>query len=168
MANYRIALHANLTPQRLFTYMATFSNAIHWDPEVQSASELSPGIVQIGSSYQLEIKVGKKTLPFTFAIVEFDPPTHAVLESLTKTFYIRNTVEVRPAGHGSSELAYESTVRFRGFAAILNGFLFVPLRRIGHRARLRLRSEIETMSTSSIPPHLEEPSNPPVSEPPGG
>lgn len=145
MANYRINLEAAISQERLFTYIATFSNAVDWDPAVTASREESPGPVVLGSAYHLDVKFGKQTRHFTYTIVEIDPPRRVVLEAITKTFYTRDVITFRALSNGASALSLEATLRLRGFAAILNGFLLIPFRRMGNHARQGLAAALSKM-----------------------
>ena len=122
--------------------MATFSNAANWDPEVTSARALLLGEPKLGSEYELIIKMRNRTIPFIFSIVEFDAPFRVVLESVTKTFYSRNVITVRPVGKNVSELTYFATLRYRGFAALFNLLLAVPFHRRGNIGRVSLATAL--------------------------
>lgn len=140
MANYRMSIQSNMPQERLFKYMATFSNAVEWDPEVASARGDDPGQLGLGSLFHLDLRVRKGTTPFIYKIVEFESPSCVVLEAITKTFFARDTIKVHKIDDKTSELDYEATLRMRGFAAILNGLLFIPFRRVGKRAKRGLEA----------------------------
>lgn len=140
MANYRTTLLALRSPEELFTYMATFSNAVEWNPRVESARSESTQNPKVGSVFHVEIKIHKQTTPFDYSILEFDPPHRLVLEAVTTTFYIRDTITIRATEIGHSEMTYAATLRFRGFAAILDGALIIVLRQIGRRAKRSLET----------------------------
>ncbi len=138
-----MTIRAPLSASALFTYLATFSNAKFWDPSVRSASFDGDGVPRLGSRYQLEIAARRGTTTFDYTIIEFIPSERVVLEAITKNFYSRDTIDIRPLDVHHAEFTYEATLRFRGFAAIANGALFFVLRKIGRRAEIGLRRELE-------------------------
>ena len=71
-----------------FAFVSDFSNAGRWDPNVESASMLTPGPIGLATMFQL---VGRLYLPFTrikppligeftlpYQVVVFDPPPEQV------------------------------------------------------------------------------------------
>ncbi|HVB02029.1 MAG TPA: hypothetical protein VNE42_12330 [Acidimicrobiales bacterium] len=138
MANYRIPLKVGLPQEKLFTYLTTLSYARDWEPSVAGARDENTAALGIGSSFDLEIRARKRTRPFTYKIVEFEPPQRAVLEAITRAFYSRITINVLKIDDETSEMNFESALRRRGFSAIFNGILYFPMRRIGKRAHLNL------------------------------
>ena len=81
MARYVTTIESTLTPAEAFAYMADFSNALHWDPSVVSASKASAGPVGVGSSFELVVKFGGRKLPLQYELVSFDEPRSFVVES---------------------------------------------------------------------------------------
>ena len=124
--------------EQLFTYLARLSNAKDWDPSVSGAVDANTDPLGLKSSFELEVHARKRTRSFHYKVVEFKPPQHAVLEATTRAFYSRITINIFKVDDETSELNYESAIRRRGFAAIFNGLLYVPVRRIGKRAQLNL------------------------------
>ena len=144
MANYRMTLQSLRSQAELFTYMATFSNAAMWNPRVESADSDSGDDLKVGSEFHLAIKIRKKTTPFVYSILEFDPPQRLVVEAVTTTFYIRDTITVRTTEMDHSEMTYAATLRFRGFASILDGALIIVIRQIGRKAKHSLETILST------------------------
>lgn len=138
MANYRILLKVDMPQEELFNFLTTLSNTKDWDPSVAGSLDENTEVLGLGSTFELNIHTHKRTRLFTFKIVEFESPQCAVLESITRAFYSKITVKIRKIDEGSSEMSYESILRRRGFSAIFNGLLALPMRRIGKRAHLNL------------------------------
>ncbi|HUY07732.1 MAG TPA: hypothetical protein VMU99_10775 [Acidimicrobiales bacterium] len=138
MANYRIALKVDIPQGELFTYLVTLTNTTQWEPSVTRARAERPGAIGIGSGFDLEIRARTHARAFAFKIVEFDSPQSAVLEAITRAFYSRITLMVQKIDESSSVMDYELILRRRGFGAIFNGLLYLPVRRIGKRARINL------------------------------
>jgi hypothetical protein len=142
MAIYRTTLRVPMPQVALFTYMATYSNAKSWDPIVKDAREEQPLPAALGAMFHLDVKTLRGTRPFTYTIVEFDSPNTVVLEAITNTYYSREAISVRKVSDEESELTYRATLRLRGFAAILNGFLPIVIHRIGLQARQGLWTQL--------------------------
>lgn len=138
MANYRIVLEVNLPQVELFDYLATLSNTKDWEPSTAEGRNVGPEALGLGSTFEIEIRSRRGTRPFTFQIVEFDAPQWAVIDATTRALYARYTIQVRKVDEHTSEMNFESVRRHRGFSAIFNSLLFIPMRRIGKRARLNL------------------------------
>src|SRR5487761_615583 len=119
MAIYHTMLRVPMPQNALFRYLADFSNSASWDPIVTDASVGEPGEIGLNSTFHLNIKTPRGLQPFVFTIIEYDPPQKIVLESITKTYFTRDAIAIRFVTEDESELDYRSTLRLRGFAAIL-------------------------------------------------
>jgi len=50
MATYRTSVSSPKSPADVFSYLARFSNAAHWDPGVSAAEDITPGPPAFGST----------------------------------------------------------------------------------------------------------------------
>lgn len=139
MANIRIRFDADRPQGELFSYLADYTHAPEWNPYVQSAIATTEHELGIGSSFVLDMHIGKRVTPFTYTIIEFNPPERVTLEALTKTFYTRDIITLAARQEGGCQLTYFSSLRFRGFAAIMNGGLLVAFPSAGKHIHRRLR-----------------------------
>src|SRR5580693_6533323 len=101
MATFRTTINSSWALGELFTYMATLSNAAEWDPGVVSAEALSAGAPALNSEYRLLIALGKREMPLTYRIVEFDRLRRVVLHAENKLVHSVDAFEFNPAPGGT-------------------------------------------------------------------
>lgn len=128
----------------LFEYMATFSNAVEWDPWIVGAEALSDGGPTLHSGYRLYVEVAKRQMPLTYRIVEFDRLRRVVLVAENKVMRSVDAIEFNPAP-GGTKLTYEATVVGMGPFAAADPIIGIALRKFGARAEEGLRARLEAM-----------------------
>lgn len=141
MARYVTTIESTLTPTEAFAYMADFSNALHWDPSVVSASKASAGPVGVGSSFALVVKFSGRKLPLQYELVSFDEPRSFVVESPQKSFTSRDTVTVAAAGSGST-VHYDAILEFKGAGRLLDPLMQLLFKRTGDKAAAGMRAAL--------------------------
>ena len=55
MAHYQAAVQSRWPAAETFAYLATFSNAVDWDPGVLASEQLDPGPVAVGTRFRLVV-----------------------------------------------------------------------------------------------------------------
>jgi len=142
MATFRMTIHSTWSLSDLFTYVATFSNAAEWDPGVVAAEALTPGEPGLNSEYLLYVALGKRQLPLTYRIVEFDRLRRVVLHAQNKLVRSLDTLEFNPAP-GGTKLTYEASLIGMGPLAAAEPLIGIALKRLGTRAEESLRTKLE-------------------------
>ena len=138
MARYVTTIASNLSAPEAFAYMADFSNAQEWDPSVVEATRRSDGPVENGSTFDLIVKFGGRSLPMRYEIVSFDPPGRVIIESRNSRFTSRDTITVSPAGTGST-MQYDAILDFKGAGRLLDPVMQVIFNRTGAKAEAGMR-----------------------------
>src|SRR4051794_25896014 len=81
MARYTTTIESHLAPEAAFAYMAEFSKACQWDPSVSEARRVGDGPLAKGTVFDLVARFGKRDVPLSYEIVEYDSPKRVVLEA---------------------------------------------------------------------------------------
>jgi len=144
MATYRTSVSSPKSPADVFSYLARFSNAAHWDPGVSAAEDITPGPPAFGSTYRLMVRFLGLTVPLEYRIEEIDAPTRVVLQAENSQFRSTDRIEVAEASDGGSTVTYEATLTPKGIAAAFSPLMGVVFRRIGDRAAVGLRAALAT------------------------
>ena len=55
MSRYQATVQSQRPPAETFDYLATFSNAVDWDPGVLAGEQLDPGPVTVGTRFRLVV-----------------------------------------------------------------------------------------------------------------
>ncbi len=141
MARYRTMIDSTLPPEEAFAYLADFANARHWDPSVVEAARRDPAVLGQGSSFDLAVKFGGRTIPMRYAILSYDEPNVVVLESRKPRFTSRDEITVAEAVGGSS-IRYDALLELKGVARAFEPILRLLLNRTGDRAAAGLHTAL--------------------------
>jgi len=142
MATFRMTINSTWPLGDLFTYMATFSNAAEWDPGIVDAEALSVGEPALNSEYRLHVALGKRQLPLTYRIIEFDRLRRVVLHAENKLVRSLDTLEFNPTP-GGTKLTYEASLIGIGPFAAADPVLGLILKKLGARAEESLRAKLQ-------------------------
>ena len=155
MAHYQAVIETSLRPQAILDYMADFANAREWDPGVSDARALTPGAPRLGSEFELDVAMARRSVPLRYRIVEFDS-NHVRLVAQNSWLRSDDTIGVTPTSSGTT-LTYDAHLALTGAARIAQPLLGLVFDRVGDRAAAGLAATIERMEaadadTGSSPP----------------
>jgi len=141
MAQYAITIQSTRTPSEAFDYLAEFSRAAEWDPNVKEGSMLTPGPVGRGSTFRIVSSFLGRPVPLEYQVTSFEPARRVVLEA--DNFAIRSVDEItfEPSRAGS-RVTYHADLRLKGVLRLADPILAVAFRRLGDRAASGLRREL--------------------------
>lgn len=148
MASYTTTVPVAASPRRVFDYLADFSNTADWDPGVMRASRLDAGVLKVGSSFAVEVKVGPRSLPMTYVIRRFDAPRLLQLTAEEKLFDSLDTITVEPDGEGC-RVTYAAVLSLRGPGRFLDPLLQLLFSRVSDRAAVGLRRQLALLADTS-------------------
>ena len=101
MATYSTEIEAAKGQDEVFEYMATFANALEWDPGVVEGESLTPGPARVGSVYRLGVRIAGRVVPFDYRVLELDRPRRVVLQATHGHMVSTDTITVEQNGSGS-------------------------------------------------------------------
>ena len=133
MPRYHATVSSRWPQQDTFDYLATFSNAAHWDPGVRAAERLDAGPVQVGSRFRLTVAMLGRGIPLTYIVTAIDPPNSVVLEAVSPLLTSVDRIAVQPDGDGAS-VSYDADVRLRGPLGLLDPVLAKGFAAVAERA----------------------------------
>ncbi len=144
MPTYRTAISSPRPPADVFSYLARFSNAAHWDPGVSAAEDITPtpGPPAFGSTYRLMVRFLGITVPLEYRIEGIDAPKRVVLRAENAMVRSTDVIEVAPALSGGSTVTYQATLAPKGASAAFAPLIAMVFRRIGDRAAAGLRASL--------------------------
>jgi len=139
------------SPAATFAYIADFANTREWDPMIDAAVRLDEGLLRIGSSFEVALRVGSRTIPLVYTITEMTLDEHVMLETSGSWYRGRDDVRVRPApdGSGGSEVQWDATFALRGPLALIDPLLAVGFRRTGGMAVAGLRAALSALGETN-------------------
>jgi len=127
-----------------FAYVADFTNTQDWDPMIVAAVRRDDGPLRVGSTFEVALQFGTRTIPMAYTITEFRPDERVVLETSGWWYRGRDDVHVRPAAQGS-EVSWDAMFRLRGPLRLLDPLLAVGFRRTARLAVAGLRAALTAL-----------------------
>lgn len=133
MARYQATVPSYRPAADTFAYLATFSNAVDWDPGVLAGEQLDPGPVRLGTRFRLVVPFAGRRMALTYRVTNYKPGHEVVLA--TSNGLMRATDEiVVTSGTDGSAVSYEAEVRLRGPLHLLDPLLRPGFRAVADRA----------------------------------
>ena len=133
MAHYQAAVQSRWPAAETFAYLATFSNAVDWDPGVLASEQLDPGPVAVGTRFRLVVPFAGRRLPLTYRVTGYQPDHEVVLAAASGLLCATDKIVVTDTAGGSA-VSYQADVRLRGPLRVLDPLLRPRFRAIADRA----------------------------------
>jgi hypothetical protein len=141
MAQYVTTIESTRTPSEAFDYLAEFSRAAEWDPNVKEGSRLTSGPVGHGSSFRIVSSFLGRSVPLQYQVTAFEPARRVVLEADNFAVLSVDEITVEPSRTGS-RVSYHADLRLKGILRLADPLLALAFRRLGDRATSGLRREL--------------------------
>jgi hypothetical protein len=120
MATYEATIPSAWAADDTFGYLATFSNAAHWDPGTLAAEALDPGRVTTGSRFRLVVSFLGRRLPLTYEVTHYSVENRDVLlEATSGPLQARDRITVAAAA--ADDAAAEQALAVTAAEAALSG-----------------------------------------------
>lgn len=142
MARYQAAVQSRWPAAETFAYLATFSNAVDWDPGVLASEQLDPGPVAMGTRFRLVVSFAGRRLPLTYQVTGYQPDREVLLAATSGLLCATDKIVVTGGADGSA-VSYAAVVRLRGPLRVLDPLLRPRFRAIADRAAAGLAHALE-------------------------
>jgi Polyketide cyclase / dehydrase and lipid transport len=133
MARYQATVQSRRSATETFVYLATFSNAVNWDPGVLAGEQLGPGPVGPGTRFRLVVPFLGRRMPLTYEVTSYQAGHEVVLAATSGILHATDKIVVT-GDAGGSAVSYEAEVRLRGPLGILDPLLRPGFRAVAERA----------------------------------
>lgn len=135
MATYQTTVPSALGADQTFAYLSDFANTQEWDPGTACAEQTTPGPIDVGTVFRLEVKFLGRTLPLDYQVRDLDPTARSITlraenESVTAT----DTIQVSEKGSGSV-VDYRAVLEPKQLAWLVNPLLTPLFRMIAGKGR---------------------------------
>jgi Polyketide cyclase / dehydrase and lipid transport len=127
--------------EEVFQYLARFDHVAEWDPGVVAATPPGDGVVAIGTSFDLEVRFGRRTLPLRYEVVLLEEGRMIELLAEHPVLRSRDRIEVSADPEGTV-VTYDATLSLKGAWAVLSPLLAWQFNKIGDRAAEGLRTTL--------------------------
>lgn len=155
LAYFDTTIATSASPADAFRYLADFSNAAEWDPNVLRAVRLDDGPVAEGARFRVELSLGRRTVPILYTLESCEPDRLLVFRADEPWFRSLDTIELTPRP-GGTQIHYDADLRLEGMA-----FLFDPLVHLGFQFSGQRSADGLRRTLNALPPsHAHSPSGP--------
>jgi hypothetical protein len=113
LAHFATSIDCRASDEKVFAYMADFSNAECWDPTVSRANLLTPEPIGEGSRFEILLKLPMGESPLEYRVTRFEPNRCVVFEAETPFLRSLDTIAIEPRGTGC-RVRYDADLRPRG------------------------------------------------------
>lgn len=138
-----------LPVDRVFPYLADFSNAEEWDPGTRSSIPLEDGEPAVGSAYDLVVTFGSRTLPMTYRITELETNKRLELVGDGSTTRAVDTMTFCPTADNGTVVTYQADIRLKGMLRFAEPFLGKKFDELGNEAESGLRSAFDRLASGA-------------------
>lgn len=130
-------------PERVFPYLADFTNAVEWDSGTVSCTRLS-GDGGPGTTYRNVSSFAGRQIELIYTVERLEPPTTFVIVGASSTTTSHDTIVVRPSGTGS-DVIYTATFTFSGIGRLLEWPLKPLLEKLGNDTARSLKQALDRL-----------------------
>lgn len=128
-----------------FDYIADFATAREWDPGVASARRLDDGPVQVGSRYELGVRMGRRVASMEYRITTLERPRRVVLTGHGSGVNAVDDIRFEASPDGTV-IDYTADIRLAGLLRLAQPFLGGAFERIGRDAADGMRRTLAELA----------------------
>lgn len=127
---------------RVFAYLADFSNATEWDSGTVSCERVS-GDGGPGTVYRNVSRFMGREVELDYTVEQVEPPVIALVGRQGGTTS-RDTITVTPSGSGT-RVEYRADFEFTGPARLLGPLMRIPLTRLADETERTLKEALDRL-----------------------
>ena len=143
MAGYSATVPSTRPPDEVFAYLADFRSVADWDPSISESVHVNDDDpIKVGAIFRVTTKTTLKNVVLEYTTIELDRPRRIVLRGENDSMVSVDTVTIRDAGDGGSEVTYSAEIELKGARKLLDPLLELGFKRLGDKARDGLRAEL--------------------------
>lgn len=142
----REQLQTDLPIEDAFAFIADFANASRWDPGVASAERVDGGgPTQVGTRYQLGIRMGGGVAPMEYRIVELEPSRRVVLSGRGSGVLAVDDIRFETRDD-RTHVDYVADIRLTGLRRLVAPFAGGTFARIARSARDGMQRTLDELA----------------------
>ena len=115
---------------QVFDYLVDFSNAAEWDPGIESAVQVTPGPIEVGTEFDLVARFLGTTADMRYRIEEIEPGSRIVIRGVGARAKSIDTVRLSKVG-GQTQIEYQADLSMTGVARLFEPFLSGAMKKMG-------------------------------------
>jgi hypothetical protein len=148
MAIYVTSFDVRGSADRIFDYVADFSNAASWDPGVPHAVKIGDHEPRLGTEFDIGVSFLGTVTTFRYEIARFDRPHIVEFEAQTRWMKSRDEISFLPLSDGV-HVTYIARLELRPFLFAADPALQFAFDAIGDRARDGLKNALHQLANKS-------------------
>ena len=133
-----------------FDFVADFANAERWDPGVARSVGLDGGPLRVGSRFELDVRMGRRTAQMTYHVAALERPHRVVLVGAGSGVDAVDEIVFEPTGSGT-RIRYTADIRLTGLLGVVQPFLSGAFERIGRDAAVGMHRTLADLAGSRGP-----------------
>jgi hypothetical protein len=130
---------------RIFDYVADFSNAASWDPGVPHASKIGDDEPRLGTEFDIGVSVLGTATTFRYEITRFDRPNIVEFQAQTRWMKSRDEISFLPLSDGV-HVTYIARLELSPLLLAADPALQFAFDAIGDRARDGLKNALQQLA----------------------
>lgn len=142
------SLETTLTQAAAFDYVADWSRQAEWDPNTVSAVRIGEGGPAVDARYELQVRMGPRTVPMTYRITELDAPSRLVLVGKGSGITATDVITFA-SGPGGTRVDYEAEIELDGLLGLVSPLLGRAFDSIAEGAVSGLKRELDAQAAAS-------------------
>ncbi len=148
MARLSESLDTRLPIESAFAFIADFSNAHSWDPGVAWSKSVGGGQLEIGSSFELGVRMGSRVAPMEYRIVALEPNKRVVLEGTGSNVAAIDDIRFE-SKNGRTHIDYTADIQLQGWLRLVSPFTGRAFANIARNARDGMQRTLDAMASQS-------------------
>ena len=136
-----ILIHQPL--ERVASYAANPDHAPEWYENIQFAERQNKGPLQNGNKINFKAKFLRRTLEYTYEIMDYFPGRRLVMETVNGPFPMQTTYEWREIDAHTTKMVLINRGQPSGFSKILAPFMAIAMRKANNKDLRRLKKILE-------------------------
>ena len=146
MAHFTTTLETRARAVDVFSYLADFSNARHWDPTVTNARRVGRRAIGEGSRFEIELGMQLRPIRLTYTLTRYEPYRLIMLEADTPLFRSLDTIEIEEQSSGA-RVHYDADLRPHGAIVLLDLPMHLLFQLSGRRSAHGLARALDGLAT---------------------
>ncbi|HUG46945.1 MAG TPA: SRPBCC family protein [Candidatus Limnocylindria bacterium] len=140
-------VETSLPIEQTFAFIGDFANSMVWDPGTVASERIGDGPLEVGARYRLAVRMGPRTAPMEYRIVELDVPRRVVLFGSGSGVEARDDIRFEATPSGGTIVDYKADLKLVGFLRLLQPFAGKAFSEIGRKAAAGMREALAELES---------------------
>ncbi len=120
-------------PEEVYDYVSDFTTTVEWDATAIAARKLTPGVVAVGTQFEVECALPVSSVVLRYTVKELKPNKLIVLSGSSKFFDIEDTISFSELP-GGTRIDYRAEFFFKPLVSTIAEFSKTGLEKMGRES----------------------------------